>query len=99
MNRLQLQALLETYCKNVRYNPEPNIKLVYPCIIYSYKKPKDIPADDSAYILSDMYEILFISNSPTSDSGLRFSREVEGCRYINTYIVDGLRHEVVQITI
>ncbi len=68
-SRLELQSKLEEVLgsQNVYYQEPPNTGMKYPCIVYSFVKPKVDHADNTSYILSGRWEIHHMYKKPTSD--------------------------------
>lgn len=57
-----LCALLES--RNVYFNPPESIKMKYPAIVYTRRKPDVKKADDTLYKYMDSYEITLIDEDP-----------------------------------
>lgn len=49
---------------HVYFQPPENIKLVYPCIVYSREPNSDIHADDSVYVSTNRYSLTVIDQNP-----------------------------------
>jgi hypothetical protein len=68
-NRVQLQTLLEELIgsRNVYFQPPENVKLSYPCIIYSRGNiGKTQFADDIPYLHKTRYMVIVIDANPDS---------------------------------
>ena len=94
-SRLKLQELLEKLLesKNVYYQPPENLKMSYPAIRYSRTKIDKKVANNSAYMLTNCYEIIVIDpkkDNPVIEKLLKLPM----CKFDRTYISDNLNHYV-----
>lgn len=66
--RIKLQALLEEILgsRNVYFQPPTNLKMSYPCIVYSLSSVDANHADNRPYTLFDRYSIEIIDKNPDS---------------------------------
>lgn len=92
-SRLELQKIFEDILgtRQVYYQPPESIKMSYPAILYFLSKIDKKAADDSAYIQSRSYEVIFIDTRPDSkfvDSILALPM----CRFDRCYRSDNLYH-------
>lgn len=96
--RLQLQEALEEILgsKNVYFQPPPNIKLRYPCIIYN-RSMEDVKfADDRPYKRKKRYKVTVIDANPDS----HIPDEVASlplCNFDRHYTSDNLNHDVYNL--
>lgn len=98
-SRLELQSRLEELLgsRNVYYQPPENIKLQYPCVIYSLDKIKHVRADSIAYLKHTRYSVTVIDKNPDSaipniiDDGFLYSE------FDRVYKADNLNHFVYTI--
>ena len=65
-SRLELQTKLEELLgsRNVYYQPPESVKMEYPAIRYSKKKPDTKYANNKVYMKTNCYEIIVISRKP-----------------------------------
>lgn len=65
--RLELQALLKEIVDNVYFQPPPNVRLVYPCIVYARDNADVSYADNKPYRRTKSYTVTVIDRNPDSD--------------------------------
>lgn len=95
-SRLNLQTKLEELLesRNVYYQPPENVKMSYPAIRYSKKRPDVKYANDKIYMKTSCYEIIVISKEP-DHSVIGKIEELPMCEYDRHYIADNLHHDVL----
>ena len=93
--RLKLhQKLIELLGNNhVYYQPPENIKLEYPAIVYSKNRINNRFADNLVYKQNLTYQIIVIDYVPDSLITEKLST-ITNCEYQNSYVTDGLNHDV-----
>lgn len=91
--RLKLHAIL---CEimgsnNVYYQPPEDIRMKYPCIVYSHDRNEISYADNRNYIKHNRYSITLIDRDP--DSGFRDKiEELQYCTFDRYFSSDNLNH-------
>jgi len=97
-SRLEFQALLQTLLGtgNVYFQPPPAFEMVYPCIVYSLSDIDAKHADNSPFILTTEYSVMYISRQP-DDSAIYILAKLRGAKFGRTYIANGLNHAVFTI--
>ena len=92
--RLNLQNLLVSILgsPNVYFQPPENLKLQYPCIIYTRDKIEQRYADDQTYFHKVRYSLTLITRSPESDLVMKIL-ELPYCSYDRYYAADSLNHD------
>ena len=100
-SRAQLHSVLQEALPGVAlyYQPPENIKLTYPCVVYTFDKIKSSEANNSRYIRHDKYTIKLIGSLIDVE---KWSDKILGLRYCDldtTFVSDGLYHYVYQIYI
>ena len=100
-SRTRLHSVLQETAPGVTlyYQPPENIKLTYPCIVYTFDKIKSLEANNSRYIRYDKYTIKLIGSLSDVE---KWSDRILDLRYCNldtTFVSDGLYHYVYQIYI
>jgi len=91
--RLQLQTLLESVTENVYFQPPPNIKMSYPCIVYSRSGSSADHADNELYRHAKQYQVTVVDRDPDTD----LADQVEALRYSSFerfFAADDLNHYV-----
>lgn len=98
-NRLKLQAELETLLGSqyVYFQPDQNVRLHYPCIVYNQEDSDSGYADDRTYIIHHRYTIVCISKDPDDDLDDRIQMHFEHARSGRPYVVDQLYHKTVSL--
>ena len=94
-SRIELQDKLEKLLgsRNVYYQPPENLKMSYPAIQYSRTKIDKKVANNSAYMLTNCYEIIVIDpkkDNPVIEKLLKLPM----CKFDRPYISDNLNHYV-----
>ena len=94
-SRLQLHNKLVELLgsKNVYYQPPESIKMEYPAIVYSRSKIDSAFADNTAYMLSNKYEIIVIDMKPDNNI-INHINSIPYCRHDRCYKADNLYHDV-----
>lgn len=94
-SRSDLQTKLEELLglRHVYYQPPESVKMEYPAIRYSKKKPDRKHANDKVYMKTNCYEVIVISRKP-DDPVIGKIEELPMCEWDNHYIVDNLNHDV-----
>lgn len=93
LDRVKLQELLETITPKVYFQPPENVKLVYPCIIYSRDALNTRFADNIPYRHKKRYQVTVIDRDP--DSPLPdVVANLLSCTFDRFYTADNLNHDV-----
>lgn len=89
--RLKLHAELLKVCDNVYFQPPSNVKMRYPCIVYSPSSEKREHANNKAYQINDAYQITIIDQDPDSDIRHRL-RVLPLISFNRQFATEGLNH-------
>jgi len=94
--RLELQALLLTMVDSVYFQPPPDIKMQYPCIVNERDDRFTAHAGNKPYAHMVAYQVTVIDRDPDSTipdqvADLRF------CEFQRTYKADNLNHDVYKL--
>ena len=97
-SRLELQTKLEELLgsRNVYYQPPESVKMEYPAIRYSKKKPDTKHANNKVYMKINCYEIIVISRKP-DEPVIDKLEELPMCEWDNHYTADNLNHDVLTL--
>lgn len=82
--------------QNVYYQPPPDVRLRYPCIIYELSYEKINHADNRPYIHNDRYSVTVVDRDPDSPIPHRVA-QLSTCAFDRRFVVDGLYHTVYTI--
>lgn len=94
--RVELQDLLETLCDNVYFQPPQNVKLVYPCIIYTRDLAWVKHADNHPQFFMMRYAVTVIDRDP--DSPIRDAvAQLQLCTFNRHFAADDLNHDVYNL--
>lgn len=113
-DRLGLQNILENIFQifheadgyqHVYYQPDTNIKLHYPCVVYVRDGEVPYRADNGHYVTNWSYRLTIIDPDPISscinDEGTKTIidaiSELPKCSYIRHFVNDNLNHDVFKI--
>lgn len=91
-NRMTLQQFLKTKTANVYFQPDTNIKLKFPCIVYSRTRLDNSFANDGVYKLDHGYRIMYIHTNP-DDPLVDDLDRIPTCRFQREFVSDGLYHD------
>jgi hypothetical protein len=96
--RLELHALLEIILgsKNVYFQPPPDFKMKYPCIIYERNKIYSRYADNIPYNLQKQYNITVIDANPDSTIPDAVSK-LQSAAFDRRFVSNNLNHNVFNI--
>lgn len=96
-DRLYLHNCLKSICPNVYYQPPSNIRMNYPCIVYSEDTINFDYADDIKYKNMTKYTCLFITTNPDDPIRNEILINIPYSSMNNKYISDGLYHNSITI--
>ena len=89
--RLTFQQFLKTKTARVYFQPDENIKLTYPCIVYSKTRLDSMFADDKIHKLNHGYKLIYITRDP-DDALIDELVSIPYARFLRQYNVNGLYH-------
>lgn len=96
--RIDLQDLLEELIdsENVYFQPPPDFKMSYPCIVYNRSNIRTQFADNNPYRHKKEYSITVIDADP--DSVLPdLVAQLPQCTFDRHYVADQLNHDTFNI--
>lgn len=96
--RTDLQTILETLLGSsyVYFQPPATVKLIYPCIRYTYSQGKTLFADDTPYTIRRSYQIIVMTRDPDSDIPNKVGK-LPMCRFDRSFTSDNLHHFVYNL--
>ena len=83
--------------KNVYFQPPENIKLNYPCIVYSKSRPDLKRANDSIYKYTNCYSIIYMDTNPDSDIPDKILYHFPMCGFDRAYTSNNLNHNALTL--
>ena len=91
--RLKIQKILEGILesKEVYFQPPENVRMKYPCFVYSLSGSESIYADDLRYYNSNRYTVTYITRNP-DDGMYEKIMSLTNWRFDRPYTSDGLHH-------
>lgn len=94
----KLQSKLEELLgsRNVYYQPPESVKMAYPAIRYSKKKPNTKYASNIKYSKRNCYELIVIDRLPDNDV-IEKLLELPYCSFDRHYTSDNLNHDVLTL--
>jgi hypothetical protein len=98
MARLDLQSLLETLLGsgNVYFQPPPNFKMEFPCIVYHPDNMDTHFAGNVPYSLTQRYQVTVIDKNPDSLIPMKVAR-LPRCLYNRFFTAENLNHSVFNL--
>jgi hypothetical protein len=94
--RLELSAILKTFCPNVYFQPSNNVTMTYPAIVYQRAPAISKHAGNQPYNVTDQYEITVIDRNPDSEIPSKVAT-LPTSRHSRFFIIEGLNHDVYNI--
>ncbi len=96
--RLELQAILENILgsREVYFQPPENVKIKYPCIVYTRSDIYDRYADNLRYKIRVRYSLTLIGRTPQNNIVEKLLN-LDYCSYDRYYVADGLSHDTFTI--
>ena len=97
--RLELQTKLEDILgsRNVYYQPPENVKIQYPCFIYSKEAPSTRNSNNKLYFFMDAYNIIYIDRNPDNEMTQKMFDNFSYIRTGAAYVTDNLNHYTFDI--
>lgn len=97
--RLKLHELLKSFLgsNRVYYQPPSNIKLEYPCIVYSLRDIDGKRADNSRYIENAIFDVSYI-HVGVDDNVVGDLARLPYVIYDRHYVSENLSHDTFIIT-
>lgn len=93
MSRVYLQNYLESIGLNAYFQPPENIKIKYPCVIYSLDTCETKYANNNVYSFTKGYKLLLIHKDP-DNSIVDVLIKSPLCSFVREYVSDGLHHYI-----
>jgi hypothetical protein len=96
--RVELHALLTDLLgsSHVYFQPPETVRLVYPCIIYTFDQYDIKRADNTGYLGKKRYSVTIISKDPDYPLPDRFAL-LPLCSFNRFYTADNLNHWVYEL--
>lgn len=94
--RLQLQALLESFGIKVYFQPPSNLQMEYPCIVYQRDDVDTKFAGNAPYSRTKRYQVTHISRNPDSDVPDKIAA-LPMCTFNRFFVADNLNHDVFSL--
>ena len=93
-NRIDLDNELRQILgsNNCYYQPPSNIKLHYPCIIYSLSSIDTTKADNKNYLNHKRYDLQVIDKNPDTDLPNKIIEHFQMVSMGKVFVVDNLNH-------
>lgn len=96
-NRLKLHDELLEFSDNVYFQPPANIKLTYPCIIYSKTPSIKEYGNDHHYIKTQGYQITVVDADPDSLIADDLEEHFTHCAIAQYFVNDNLNHVILNL--
>lgn len=96
--RLELQSTLEDLVEDipVYYQPPSNLRMVYPCIVYSWENQLENFADNNLYLRKRRYQVTVIDRDPDSEIPDKVGA-LPYCSMNTIFVSDDLNHFVYDL--
>jgi hypothetical protein len=92
--RLELHEKLKHLVgtNNVYFQPPASVQISYPCVIYNVGNGDAKRADNTVYLYTNSYDVLFIFKKPNLEIIEQVLRSIPMCRFTRAYVADNLNH-------
>lgn len=96
--REELNELLVSFLgtRNVYFQPEANVSMQYPAIVYSLDDQDLIFANNASYRRTNEYQITLIDRDP--DVPVHHKIETLNARFNRAFVTEGLNHRVYSLS-
>lgn len=91
----ELRALLNT--NNTYFEPPDNVRMKYPCVVYSRSGIYDLRADDLRYHNRQRFSAMTINTNPDTNWPQLILDHFPYSRFDRSYNADNLAHNVITI--
>jgi hypothetical protein len=91
--RLALQTLLESITEHVYFQPPADIKMQYPCIIYTRDDSQQQYAGNRPYMRTKRYQVTVVDRNPDSELP-DVVEDLPYCSFDRHFAADNLHHYV-----
>lgn len=95
-SRIEFHNLLCTIASTVYFQAPPAHKMVYPCVIYSRDNMVKTSADNTMYLVNNMYQVTYIDKNPDSDVPMKILK-LQNSKFTTQFVKDGFYHNVFNI--
>lgn len=95
-NRIDFRNFLETFCKNLYFQPPANIQMKYPAIVYKINSVDTNHANNKPYTSFVSYQLTVIDKDPDSVI-FRELLKAPMCVFNRSYTSDNLNHFIFTI--
>lgn len=96
-SRFELQTRLESFTKPVYFQPPSNVKMTYPCIVYSKRSKLPLRADNILYKNTTAYQVTIIEKNPDSNLDDIIVEHFQYAAIESTFIIDNLYHTIINL--
>lgn len=96
-DRKELHAKLLEICDNVYYQPPENIRISYPCIIYTRGADDVMHADDFTYKVAKRYDVTVIEKHPDPTIPEVMRDRLRYLEITSRYVTDNLYHTKIKL--
>ena len=86
-------AILDDGSPAIYFQPPENVKLKYPCLIYSRDTDYFRHANDTPYFIKPQYEVTIISRDPDNNIADIVVEHFKYCRHNRRFMADNLIHD------
>ena len=98
-DRMQLHKILINLLgsDHAYYDPPENVKLQYPCFIYSDENPYVRNANNRLYTFTRAYNVIYINKNPDNGMTQKMFEAFQYVRAGSSYVTEGLHHYTFDI--
>lgn len=96
-SRIELHEKLLLVLPNCYFQPPANLKMTYPCIVYS-KSGKDVEfGNDGVYLSKQEYQVTVIERDPDSVKADIIQAGFQYCKIGQYFVTDNLYHTTLTL--
>lgn len=85
------------FCPNVYFQPPENLKIKYPCIVYSRSTDFTVHSNDILYLVSKRYDLTLIGFKVTDETCDRIREYFPMSNITQHYVADNLNHTKIKV--
>lgn len=85
------------FCPNVYFQPPENLRMKYPCIVYSRSTDYTTHSNDKFYFATRRYDLTLIGFKVTDEISDEMRAYFPMCEVTQYYVADNLNHTKIKI--
>ena len=95
--RIDFHNELLKFCPNVYFQPPENVRMKYPCIVYSRSTDFTTHSNDKLYLATRRYDLTLIGFKVTDETCDEIRAYFPMCEITQHYVADNLNHTKIKV--